>query len=47
VRGSRKTTLAEARRLEERALNASGAFQSLAYDGWLIGFLPGRANWLA
>jgi len=41
VRGSRKTTLAEARRLEERALNASGAFQSLAYDGWLIGYRPG------
>ena len=38
---SRKTTLVEARRLEERALNASGAFQSLAYDGWLIGYRRG------
>ena len=36
-----KLTLAEARRLEERALNASGAFQSLAYDGWLIGYRAG------
>lgn len=33
--------LAEARRLEERALNASGAFQSLVYDGWLLGYRPG------
>ena len=32
---------AEARRLEERALNASGAFQSLVYDGWLLGHRPG------
>jgi len=32
---------AEARRLEERALNASGAFQSLVYDGWLLGYRPG------
>ena len=39
--GSRRTTLAEALRLEERALNASGAFQSLAYDGWLIGYRRG------
>ncbi len=31
----------EARRLEELALNASGAFQSLLYDGWLLGFRPG------
>lgn len=30
-----------ARRLEERALNASGAFQSLLYDGWLLGYRPG------
>jgi ribosomal protein S18 acetylase RimI-like enzyme len=36
-----KLTLAEARRLEERALNAAGAFQSLAYDGWLIGYRRG------
>jgi ribosomal protein S18 acetylase RimI-like enzyme len=32
---------AMARRLEERALNASGAFQSLIYDGWLLGYRPG------
>jgi N-acetylglutamate synthase len=31
----------EARRLEELSLNASGAFQSLVYDGWLLGFRPG------
>src|SRR5437667_601299 len=31
----------EARRLEEMALNASGAFQSLVYDGWLLGYRPG------
>ncbi len=33
--------LALARRLEERALNASGALQSLVYDGWLIGYRAG------
>jgi ribosomal protein S18 acetylase RimI-like enzyme len=32
---------APARRLEEMALNASGAFQSLLYDGWLLGSRPG------
>ena len=31
----------EATRLEELSLNASGAFQSLLYDGWLLGFRPG------
>jgi len=31
----------EARRLEERALNASGAFQSIVYDGWLLGYRRG------
>src|SRR5712691_12846826 len=31
----------EARRLEELSLNASGAFQSLLYDGWLLGYRPG------
>jgi ribosomal protein S18 acetylase RimI-like enzyme len=36
-RGGRAT----ARRIEERALNASGAFQSLVYDGWLLGYRPG------
>ncbi|MEO8740980.1 MAG: GNAT family N-acetyltransferase [Casimicrobiaceae bacterium] len=30
-----------ARRLEELLLNASGAFQSLLYDGWLLGYRPG------
>src|SRR5437870_4276042 len=37
-------SLAEARRLEEYALNASGAFQSLIYDGWLLGFRPGSTK---
>ncbi|HKW81338.1 MAG TPA: GNAT family N-acetyltransferase [Casimicrobiaceae bacterium] len=32
---------AEARRLEERSLNASGPFQSLLYDGWLLGYRRG------
>ena len=31
----------DARRLEELALNASGAFQSLVYDGWLLGYRRG------
>jgi N-acetylglutamate synthase len=31
----------EARRLEELSLNASGAFQSLVYNGWLLGYRPG------
>jgi N-acetylglutamate synthase len=31
----------DARRLEEYSLNASGAFQSLVYDGWLLGYRPG------
>jgi ribosomal protein S18 acetylase RimI-like enzyme len=35
------STWASARRIEERALNASGAFQSLVYDGWLLGYRPG------
>jgi ribosomal protein S18 acetylase RimI-like enzyme len=30
-----------ARRLEERALNASGGSPSLVYDGWLLGYRPG------
>ena len=34
-------TEAAARRLEELALNASGAFQSLVYDGWLLGYRRG------
>jgi ribosomal protein S18 acetylase RimI-like enzyme len=33
--------LATARGLEERSLNASGAFQSIVYDGWLLGYRPG------
>jgi len=36
--------LADARRLEEYALNASGAFQSLIYDGWLLGYRPGSTK---
>jgi N-acetylglutamate synthase len=35
------STDSDARRLEELSLNASGAFQSLVYDGWLLGFRPG------
>jgi len=31
----------DARRLEELSLNASGAFQSLVYDGWLLGYRRG------
>ena len=34
----------EARRLEELALNASGAFKSLVYDGWLLGYRKGRSK---
>lgn len=34
-------SLADARRLEELSLNASGAFQSLVYDGWLLGYRAG------
>lgn len=34
-------TYIPARRLEELSLNASGAFQSLVYDGWLLGYRPG------
>ncbi len=30
-----------ARRLEERALNASGAAHTFVYDGWLLGYRPG------
>ncbi len=37
----RAAALALGRRLEERALNASGAVPSLVYDGWLIGYRPG------
>jgi len=38
---ARAAALAVAQRIEERALNASGAFQSLVYDGWLLGYRPG------
>jgi ribosomal protein S18 acetylase RimI-like enzyme len=37
----REPAWASERRIEERALNASGAFQSLMYDGWLLGYRPG------
>jgi ribosomal protein S18 acetylase RimI-like enzyme len=40
-RTSAESIRLEARRLEELALNASGAFQSLVYDGWLLGYRPG------
>ena len=39
--GGREPAWASERRIEERALNASGAFQSLVYDGWLLGYRPG------
>jgi N-acetylglutamate synthase len=41
VRVSVESVVLEARRIEELSLNASGAFQSLLYDGWLLGFRPG------
>ena len=37
----RSDNLRVARRLEELALNASGAPHSLVYDGWLLGYRPG------
>src|SRR5207245_7472268 len=37
----REPAWASERRIEERALNASGPFQSLVYDGWLLGYRPG------
>lgn len=40
-RGSAVDRHREARRIEEMALNASGAFQSLLYDGWLLGYRHG------
>jgi ribosomal protein S18 acetylase RimI-like enzyme len=39
--GNAGATLADSRRLEELSLNASGAFQSLVYDGWLVGYRKG------
>jgi len=39
--GNAAMPLPSARRLEELSLNASGAFQSLLYDGWLLGYRPG------
>src|SRR5208282_4604811 len=41
MKDPRRAALALARRLEERALNASSALQSIVYDGWLIGYRPG------
>jgi ribosomal protein S18 acetylase RimI-like enzyme len=41
TRNGAGATLADSRRLEELSLNASGAFQSLAYDGWLVGYRRG------
>jgi ribosomal protein S18 acetylase RimI-like enzyme len=41
ARTSAESIRLQARRLEELALNASGAFQSLVYDGWLLGYRPG------
>src|SRR5437899_5478686 len=39
VRGGADQTAT--RRLEELSLNASGAFQSILYDGWLLGYRRG------
>jgi len=36
--------LGASRRLEELALNASGAPHSLVYDGWLLGYRPGTTK---
>jgi ribosomal protein S18 acetylase RimI-like enzyme len=44
ARTSAESIRLQARRLEELALNASGAFQSLVYDGWLLGYRPGRTK---
>lgn len=41
MKPSLRAASALARRLEERALNASSVFQSIVYDGWLIGYRPG------
>jgi GNAT superfamily N-acetyltransferase len=41
TRSGTGATLAESRRLEELSLNASGAFQSLVYDGWLVAYRKG------
>jgi ribosomal protein S18 acetylase RimI-like enzyme len=41
---SRRATVdrqGEARRIEEMALNVSGGFQSMLYDGWLLGYRAG------
>src|ERR1051326_7224808 len=37
-------TLADARRLEEYSVNASGASHSMIYDGWLLGYRPGSTK---
>jgi ribosomal protein S18 acetylase RimI-like enzyme len=37
-------SVAEIRRIEERALNAACAFQSVLYDGWLLGYRPGSTK---
>jgi ribosomal protein S18 acetylase RimI-like enzyme len=41
VSGANPDTFAALRRLEERGLNAGCAFQSLLYDGWLLGYRRG------
>ncbi|MEP6997704.1 MAG: GNAT family N-acetyltransferase [Betaproteobacteria bacterium] len=40
-RHSAAVPTAQARRIEEMALNASGVFQALLYDGWLLGYRIG------
>jgi N-acetylglutamate synthase len=41
---NRDESFADARRMEERALNAACAFQSILYDGWLLGYRPGATK---
>jgi ribosomal protein S18 acetylase RimI-like enzyme len=41
TRGASDTNGGGSRRLEEMALNASGAPHSFVYDGWLLGYRPG------
>jgi len=42
--GTTAIAIADAQRLEEYALNASGASQALVYDGWLLGACRGPSK---
>lgn len=46
TRSAKDTHGSDSRRLEELALNASGAPHSLVYDGWLLGYRPGPTPYL-